>query len=83
MLLTFSFYTSFGRRVTSPDVDHISLLSLLDLYAAFDFIDRSILLYRLHYILGVSGTALLGFSHTSLIEIRSSLSMVFPLLLQP
>ena len=65
------------------DVNHISLLSLLDLSAEFDTIDYSFLLSRLHHIFGISGTDLSWFSHTSLVELRSSLSMVLPPLLRP
>ena len=43
------------------DVNHISLLSLLNLSAAFDAIDHTILLSRLHHTFGISGTALSWF----------------------
>ena len=43
------------------DVNHISLLSLFDLSAAFDTIGHSILLSRLHHTFGISGTALFRF----------------------
>ena len=65
------------------DVSHISLLSVLDLSAAFDTIDHSILLSRLHHTFGISAPLYLGFSHTSLIELRLYLSMVLPPLLRP
>ena len=43
------------------DKKHISVLSLLDLSAAFDTIDHTLLLTRLHYSFGVSHTALAWF----------------------
>ena len=42
----------------STDQGRVSILSLLDLSAAFDTIDRSILLERLHTTFGISGSAL-------------------------
>ena len=52
--------------------------ALIDISAAFDTIDCSILLSRLYHILGILAVRCLGFSHTSLIEFLSSLSTVFP-----
>ena len=43
----------------STDQGRVSILSLLDLSAAFDTIDHSILLKRLHMTFGISGSALL------------------------
>ena len=52
------------KIVLSPaalDVNHICLLSLLDLFATLDTTDHSILLSRLYRIFGISGTALSWF----------------------
>ena len=43
------------------DKRHVSLLTLLDLSSAFDIIDRNILLDRLNYLYGISGTCLSWF----------------------
>ena len=46
----------------ASDSGHASILSLLDLSAAFDTIDHGILIKRLHNTLGCSGTALNWFT---------------------
>ena len=44
----------------ASDSGHVSILSLLDLSAAFDIIDHDILIRRLHTTFGCSGTVYLG-----------------------
>ena len=44
-----------NNLLAALDVNHISLLSLLDLSTTFDTINRSILLSRLHHSFGISG----------------------------
>ena len=48
----------FSDLLTASDDDQISVLTLLDLSAAFDTIDHDILLNRLEHVFGVVGTAL-------------------------
>ena len=48
----------------SLDDENVSLLALLDLSAAFDRIDHSILFHRLHHVFGTQGMALELFSST-------------------
>ena len=67
--------------LTALDVKQIYLLSLLDMSAAFDTIDNPF--YSQDYIWHFLALLCLGFSHTFLIEFRSSLSMLCPLFLRP
>lgn len=60
-----------------------SQISLLSLSTAFDIIDHSILLFILHHTFGISSTALSWFQSCPLIVLRSSLSTMCLLLLQP
>ena len=46
----------------SPDHGNVSVLTLLDLSAAFDTIDHTILLHRLEHVFGIQDTALHWFS---------------------
>ena len=47
--------------LTALDEGKFSVLVLLDLSAAFDTIDHDILLYCLHHVFGIQGTALSWF----------------------
>ena len=66
------------------DDGNVSLLALLDLSAAFDKIDHSILLHRLQHDFGIQGTALDWFSsyltnHTQSISIHCYTSEPAPI----
>ena len=58
----------------APDSDHVYILSLLDLYAAFDTIDHDILIEILHITFGCSGTVLDWF--TSYLSCRTQFVFV-------
>ena len=69
----------------SLDKNAVSVLSLLDLSAAFDTIDHSILLHRLKYSFGISGTTLSWFEsyisdRTQCVTVNGSKSPSTPLL---
>ena len=51
----------FDDLLTSSDSDHISVLTLLDLSAAFNTIDHDLLLNRLRAVFGIRDTALVFF----------------------
>ena len=70
--------------LSALDEDKVSLLSLLDLSAAFDTIDYSILLSHLSYSFGISDTVLAWFTsyltgHTQTISVNGSKSLPAPL----
>ena len=48
----------FNDLLLAPDDGKVSVLTLLDLSAAFDTIDHNILLHRLEHAFGIMGTAL-------------------------
>ena len=70
--------------LSALDEDKVSLLSLLDLSAAFDITDHSILLSHLSYSFGISDTVLAWFTsyltgHTQTISVNGSKSLPAPL----
>ena len=70
--------------LTNMNKQHVTLLVLLDLSAAFDTIDPSILLTRLRSKLGLNGTAISWFCsyvsrRTQRISVQGALSNVFHL----
>ena len=60
--------------LTASDDDQVSLLTLLDLSAAFDTTDHGILFHRLEHVFGIHNSAL-SFSRSYLTERKQMLSI--------